>query len=148
MAQLGFTYLHAASVLRNVELRFSHPQYAMICQSIELLLKSWLRSFGHSVAQVTKMGHDLKRLCQQCNDHQLRWALDEETIGIIQLLSPIHKKRLFSYLETGRYTLPADINYVIGKIEGLWLEVYHVAHRATYGEDAPRQADRLPPQDN
>jgi hypothetical protein len=145
MAQLRFAYLQAAHALRNTSLNFSHPLYALICQAIELLLKSWLRSHGYHIHELKKIGHNLTDLHVLARSGRVPLAMDEQHLtGVIQLLSPVHEKRLFSYLEIGARTYPTDFNDIVEGIEKLWLEVYPVAYRASYRKEVPRPAERLP----
>jgi hypothetical protein len=46
MARLGFAYLQAAHALQDAELSFPQPRPGLLCQSIELLLKPWLKTHG------------------------------------------------------------------------------------------------------
>ena len=86
-------YFHAALdiVPRNSALE---PKYFTFSHSIELALKAYLMVNGHSINFCRKLKHDLKKVMQLAESHQL--GLSEHNQAVIASLSEQHN-RPFSF---------------------------------------------------
>jgi hypothetical protein len=83
-------------------------KYNVLCQSIELALKAYLISRGHSAKEVKDIGHDLIKLLDTAYiQHEL--MIDPAVYEMIRIINPDYKSRKLLYFEV-EYTLPADIN--------------------------------------
>jgi HEPN domain-containing protein len=96
-------------------LRKSEPDYRVLfrqkynalCQSIELALKAFLISNGHSIKEVKGFGHDLIKLLDVARvQHEL--IISPNIYEMIRIINPDYKSRKLLYFEV-EYTLPSDI---------------------------------------
>ncbi len=82
-------------------------KYNALCQSIELALKAFLISHGHSVIEIKRIGHDLIKLLDIAyTEHSL--LISPQVYEMIRVINPAYKSRKLLYFEE-EYTLPADI---------------------------------------
>jgi hypothetical protein len=82
-------------------------KYNALCQSLELALKAFLITRGHSVKEIKGIGHDLIELLDTVHTkHDL--MISPKVYEMIRLINPAYKSRKFLYFEI-EYTLPADI---------------------------------------
>jgi HEPN domain-containing protein len=85
-------------------------KYNALCQSIELALKAFLISKGHSIKEVKDIGHDLIKLLDTAySQHEL--MISPEVYEMIKIINPAYKSRKLLYFET-EYILPIDIRSI------------------------------------
>src|SRR5204862_1077967 len=54
-------FLDAAHLVRREKPVWFAPTYFLVCQSLELTFKAYLRGSGHSESQLRRLGHDLNK---------------------------------------------------------------------------------------
>jgi hypothetical protein len=59
-------FIWKAREANELKIRFSDPAVFLLSHGIELTLKAWLRTKGHSLADFRKFGHNLTTLYKEC----------------------------------------------------------------------------------
>ncbi len=95
-------FLQAATVLVRPN-QISTPAYYLVCHSIELALKAFLRGNSVSLAKLKKIGHDLEEALRQCNSLGLSsyCSLSKKQILSIQLMNQYYEAKELEYIVTG-----------------------------------------------
>ena len=98
-------YLEAAKVVGASNLHGILPEVSLFVHSIELGLKCYLKLEGFSSEFLRyKIGHDLAKALELATDRGLK--LDKDFEEEIRHLSPMHKKRTFTYMEESMISIP------------------------------------------
>lgn len=85
-------------------------KYNALCQSIELALKAFLISNGHSIDEIKDIGHDLIKLLDIAyTQHGL--MIPPKVYEMIRIINPAYKSRKLLYFEI-EYVLPLDIRSI------------------------------------
>lgn len=80
-------------------------KYYLLCHSIELAMKAFLREKGFTRKQLVKIGHDLERLIHMLYDNGV--LIDVRSIERTFSLSGYYKTKQFEYPQTGYKELPS-----------------------------------------
>ncbi|WP_322514622.1 hypothetical protein SR870_16485 [Rhodopseudomonas palustris] len=103
-------HLRNGTVSGNLKLRFEMPVYYLYSHAIELALKSFLRTKGFDMKQLSsrKYGHQLNVLWDECLKHGLKLhpIRRDCTEQLIELLDPFATRYEFRYVITGFKQLP------------------------------------------
>ena len=83
-------------------------KYNILCQSLELALKSFLISKGFSIKDIKTIGHDLVALCDTSRQ-KYGLLISPSIYNMVKILNSPYKSRKLLYFEY-QYKLPADIN--------------------------------------
>tara|TARA_B110001469_G_C9586193_1_gene290805 strand:- start:673 stop:1128 length:456 start_codon:yes stop_codon:yes gene_type:complete len=84
------------------------PAFYLVSHSIELFLKSYLRGKNENLKELRKVGHDLVKALNQCEDLGLNELIEikEESKAEIALLNQTYASKDFEYFKSGYYQLP------------------------------------------
>ncbi len=97
-------YLEAAQMLHSVnKTPHSFPLSFLICQSIELSLKAYLRGCGATKNQLKKIGHDLVKAldCAQAKKLSNFFTLAPLQKEALLIINPYYKEKDLQYTEVG-----------------------------------------------
>jgi HEPN domain-containing protein len=100
----GQEFFEAAEFMRREKGETSTVAYYLVCHSIELLLKAFLRSNGYSSHKLKKvMGHDLGKLLKEVRKEDIEKLihLRDEYLEAIPMITGYYKGKDFEYIETG-----------------------------------------------
>ena len=92
------------------------PVMFLVAQSIELVLKAYLRHQGFSLDEMRKQGHDLVGCWQSAIDRgaEDHVQLTPTDLHVLELISDLHVSTELRYIRTGSKTLP-----VFGPLQNL-----------------------------
>ena len=92
------------------------PVMFLVAHSIELALKSYLRSKGAAINDLKGLGHNLARCWEKAvkNGIEQYVVLTEEDLDILKLIGRLHLSTELRYIRTGFKTFP-----VFGSLEAL-----------------------------
>jgi len=81
-------------------------KYFLLCRSMELAFKTFLRLKGYSLKQLKNiLGHDLDKLLSELNTkHNI--LLDKESLIALEVVNKYYKSKQFEYPQTGYKTYP------------------------------------------
>ena len=112
--------MHAAEIVFEENRSAKQPVFFLVCQSIELSFKAFLRGKGYSEQQLRCVGHDLAKAAADCKANGLGqyYVLTPEDEVSIQLINPYYQTRDLQYLSTGfkRYPLPDALIKLAGTL--------------------------------
>ncbi len=97
-------YLEAAQMLHPVnKTPCSTPLYFLLCQSIELSLKAYLRGCGTTKGQLIKIGHDLVKALDYAQAKKLSdfFSLSPLQTKALRLINLYYKAKDLQYTEMG-----------------------------------------------
>ena len=109
IAYMAGEYLEAAKITNLAKITNSQnpdkfaPTYFLVCRSLELSLKAFLRGSGHSVSQLRNIQHDLDK----CAERAIGAALDryvslsESDRALIRAANVYYKSKDFEYTIAG-----------------------------------------------
>ena len=103
-------FLAAARFLCSGNLTSSSPLYFLVCQSIELSLKAYIRGCGLTKEQLVKIGHDLEKALKKAQSENLshfcRVTRDQEQA--VRMINRYYGGKDLQYTEVGsrEKTLP------------------------------------------
>lgn len=80
-------------------------KYYLLCHSIELGMKAYLREKGYSRKQLLKLGHDLEKIIGQL--HKEGVVIDIDSINRTFILNDYYNKKMFEYPQTGYKSMPS-----------------------------------------
>ena len=93
-------YLGAAELIMRSSTEMTFPCYFLICQSIELGLKAFLRLNGWATKSLkNRVGHDIRKGLKRALAHGLTLS-DENFKQVVAELSPLYTDRQFQYFES------------------------------------------------
>ena len=98
----------ATLVANSPSLATSSPSYYLAGHGLEVVLKAYLRSCGHSLKALRDIGHDIEAAAREAVDHELgqHYTLSPEDLAAIALLSTYYKRKHFEYRVVGYQRLP------------------------------------------
>jgi HEPN domain-containing protein len=94
---IGGEYLLAAEVLQSCEEKKWLPIYFLICQSLELSLKSFLAERGYDKGRLKKLGHDLMKCLDQAGRNGLEFSLSQERTNEMERISAYYAGKHLEY---------------------------------------------------
>lgn len=120
---LSDEFLEAARVLQAtppVRVNFSSAAYYLLGHSAELMLKAFLYKRKLSIGELTKIGHDLKKLVNRARENGL-----PETVHLQQVLklADTYKDKCFEYRAQQRIAVP-NLELLMEEIESLQSVVF------------------------
>ena len=110
LARFARDYYDAAVAANDVlgtrlgyEISAPPPVMEMVAQSIELVLKAYLRSQGYSLSDLREKGHNLEDCWQAAADKGIKKhvELTETDANVLGLLSELHASTELRYIKTG-----------------------------------------------
>jgi len=93
-------YLKYPEVIKMYEVK-----YYLLCHSIELAMKAFLREKGFTRKQLMEIGHDLEKLIRLLHDNGV--LIDVESMERTFSLSDYYKSKQFEYPQIGYKALPS-----------------------------------------
>lgn len=80
-------------------------KYYLLCHSLELTMKAWLRHRGATYTQLKKLGHDLEKIMTVLYEkHQLLFGAESQ--AMIRLVNQHYSQKEFEYSLKGTKTVP------------------------------------------
>jgi hypothetical protein len=114
-------FLDAAQLVRQKKSATFPPTYFLVCQSLELSLKAYLRGSGHSDAQLRRLGHNL----DECMSAAKAGGVDDyvslspEDVAAVAAINPYYQFKDFQYSVSGYKSYPHP-DLLIKLAERLW----------------------------
>lgn len=109
LIKYAFDYQKAYTLLQEQEKRVQHlyqVKYYLVCHSIELVLKAFLRMRGYSRKQIIDFGHDLESLLNELyTEHSL--FVDEDSAIRIKSANKYYSSKQHEYPRVGMKELPS-----------------------------------------
>lgn len=100
--------------------KFFAVKYYLLCHSLELTMKAWLKKKGATYKQIKSMGHDLEKIMIVLHDdHDL--LFDAASQEMISLVNQYYSKKEFEYALRGSKSVPVitdlaqTVNLLISK---------------------------------
>jgi len=125
-------FLDAAQIVRRMKPVTFAPTYFLVCQSIELSLKAYLRGSGHSDKQLRRLGHNLDECVTAATAAGIdsHFRLTEADVAAIAAINPYYEFKDFQYSTSGYKSFPHP-DFLIELAERLWksLRSYCEEHR-------------------
>ncbi|MEC9493049.1 hypothetical protein [Flexistipes sp.] len=113
-------FYESARLIRNIKGKLFVPSYYLICHSIELALKAFLRGCGKELDFLKNvLGHDLKKCLDEARNNNLSEyvKISSKFETSIEVVNPYYMSKQFEYITSGIKTLP-DIDDIDILIEG------------------------------
>ena len=125
-------FLEAARLIRPQKPVWFAPTYFLVCQSIELSFKAFLRGSGYSDTQLRRIGHDLDASASAAIAAGVASyiSLSEQDIAAIAAVNPYYRFKDFQYSVSGSKSFPHP-DVLLELAERLWqnLRVFCEEHR-------------------
>ena len=101
-------FLDAAHLVRREKPVWFAPTYFLVCQSIELSLKAFLRGSGYSDKQLRQLGHDLDACIAAARvaDIESHVSLSEAVVAAIGVINPYYDLKDLQYSMSGYKSYP------------------------------------------
>ena len=85
--------------------RYFAVKYYLLCHSLELTMKAWLKHKGANYTEIKSMGHDLEKIMIALHDkHDL--LFDAPSQAMISLVNQHYSKKEFEYALRGAKSVP------------------------------------------
>lgn len=101
-------YYAAYELIQKQEPKFTmyfSVKYYLLCHSLELTMKAWLKKRGATFLEMQKLGHDLEKIMIVLHgDHDL--LFDATSQGMIRVVNQHYSKKDFEYSLRGAKTVP------------------------------------------
>jgi len=84
------------------------PAYYLVCHSIELILKAFLRGEGESLNKLREVSHDLNQALKAAKKKNLDqyYLLTEDQREAVDLINDYYNKKELEYITTGFKSFP------------------------------------------
>ncbi len=126
-------YLEAAKITNSQNSDKFKPPYFLVCRSLELSLKAFLRGSGYSASQLLNIRHDLDKCVQRAVGAGLDGyvSLSENDRALISAANFYYKSKDFEYTITGYKSRRPRVEPLIKLAERVWrsLRDFCVNHR-------------------
>ncbi|MBI4377748.1 MAG: hypothetical protein HY578_01485 [Nitrospinae bacterium] len=101
-------FYEAANIIRNDKGAISTVAYYLICHSLELSFKAFLRGKGDSINSLKKLGHDLEKILKKAEGKNIKdlMQISDEYREAISIVSTYYCEKEFEYIKTGFKTFP------------------------------------------
>ncbi|MDQ6995999.1 MAG: hypothetical protein Q9M82_00880 [Mariprofundus sp.] len=103
-------YLDAAKIVASSSDRelAPTPAYYLVCHSIELILKAFLRGSGEELEDLKKIGHNLKRCLNKAEKKGITeyFCFTGIQKQAVSLINDYYSQKEFEYISTGFKTFP------------------------------------------
>lgn len=97
-------------VSKEVPIKLLSVKMYLLCHSIELAIKAWLRKEGYTVKALRKFDHDLIALIHELID-EYNADFSKEVISAIALINYLYDTKQLEYFDRGFKTFP-DLEYL------------------------------------
>lgn len=125
-------FLDAAHLVRRDKPEWFAPTFLLVCQSIELSLKAYLRGTGYSDKQLRQLGHDLDEsvAAARAAGVESHVSLSEADVAAISMINRYYLSKDLQYSTAGYKSYPPP-DLLLGLAERLWesLRTYCIENR-------------------
>lgn len=97
-------------VSKEIPIKLLTVKLYLLCHSIELAIKSWLRREGYSVKELVKFDHDLVALIHELIE-KFEVKFPKEVVATIALINYYYDTKQLEYFDRGSKTFP-DLEYL------------------------------------
>lgn len=111
--RFSVNYLDAYFIIKKSEPQWSklfEVKYYLVCHSMELMLKSYLRDKGYSRKQLLEFGHDLMELALELKN-KFSFPFQKSDMAYISNISSYYATKQFEYIQTG-YKIISDLDEI------------------------------------
>jgi hypothetical protein len=126
-------FLDAAHLVRREKPVWFAPTYFLVCQSIELSLKAYLRGSGYSDKQLRRLRHDLDACvaAARAAGVESHVTLSESDAAAIAAINPYYHSKDLQYSTSGYKESYPPPESLLALAERLWesLRTFCVEHR-------------------
>jgi len=114
-------FLEAAQLVRREKPVTFRPTYFLVCQSLELSLKAYLRGSGYSDEQLRRIGHNLDQCVSAAKATGVEGyvRLSEADIAAVAAINPYYQFKDFQYSVSGYKSFPHP-DVLMELAERLW----------------------------
>ena len=125
-------FLDAAQLVRAEKPEWFAPTLFLVCQSIELSLKAYLRGSGYSDKQLRRLGHDLEAgiAAARAAAIEAHVQIDAADVEALTRMNAYYQSKDLQYSTSGYKSYPhPDVLFTLA--ERLWesLRTFCVEHR-------------------
>jgi hypothetical protein len=125
-------FLDAAHLVRREKPVWFAPTYLLVCQSIELSLKAYLRGSGYSDKQLRRLGHDLDACVASARAAgvESHVNLSEADVAAVAVINSYYHSKDLQYSTSGYKSYPPPES-LLALAERLWesLRTFCIDHR-------------------
>ena len=120
ISNLAGEFLAAAKSMLSAKVGPSTPLYFLICQSIELSFKAYIRGCGATKEQMRKIGHDLEKALRKAQSEKLSqfFNVTPEQEQALRMINLYYAGKDLQYAEVGFKRFP-DVTVLLGLAEVL-----------------------------
>lgn len=117
-------FLEAATILAANKPATFKPLYFLVCQSVELSLKAYLRGSGYSERELKGLGHNLNRCLQAAIDRSLQKhvSITQSDLNILERINAYYQSKDLQYGRAGLKYFP-DIELLMALGRRLWKDL-------------------------
>ena len=120
------TYLKAFQKIKDTD--FYDPVSLLLCITIELSLKAFLRADGIPEKDLRKLGHDLNLIIERVNG---RYCFSKTFIDFCKCYNEIYKKKEFEYIPAGyKEYYPHIYDILIKEIIDFLVHIYPYCYKS------------------
>jgi hypothetical protein len=114
-------FLDAAHLVRRENPVWFTPTYFLVCQSIELSLKVFLRGSGYSAKQLRRLGHDLDACitAARAAGVESHVSLSEADVAAVGVINAYYYSKDLQYSTSGYKSYPPPES-LLALAERLW----------------------------
>ena len=108
-------FLDAAHLVRREKPVWFAPTYFLVCQSIELSLKAYLRGSGYSDKQLRRLGHDLEACVAAARiaGVESHVSLSEADLAAVALINTYYDSKDLQYSTSGYKSYPSPESLLV-----------------------------------
>lgn len=102
-------FLEAFRVINEKDRKITYlfpVKYYLLCHSLELGLKSYLRSKGYSINKLKDLGHNLTEILEEAHKQKFDSLNTKKEKQIINLLNLYYFSKQFEYITVGFKSVP------------------------------------------
>ncbi len=125
-------FLDAAHLVRREKPEWFAPTYFLVCQSMELSLKAYLRGSGYSDNQLRRLGHDLDAsvAAARAAGVESHVRLNEADMAAVAMINAYYHSKDLQYSTSGYKSYPPP-DMLLALAERLWesLRAHCIQHR-------------------
>ena len=125
-------FLDAAHLVRRDKPVWFAPTYLLVCQSVELSFKAFLRASGYSDKQLRRISHDLDKCVAAATAAGIEnhIKLSKADVAVIAAINKYYRPKDLQYSRSGYKSYPAP-DALLAFADRLWdgLRSYCVEHR-------------------
>lgn len=101
-------YYSGYELLQNQEpsiVKYFAVKYYLLCHSLELVMKAWLKKQGATYIELKRLGHDLEKIMVLLHD-SYGILFDAESQAMIKIVNQYYSQKEFEYALKGAKSVP------------------------------------------